>query len=390
MFHYAGVCRDELQLLRKGVIVYVEDGVKKYLTMDLHGGGDGAHLRYIMRIGSASSRYPLTDSELPSTSCGKLFPRYIPRAEETTLAEDGSWKLSFALGGALCELASTVTSVNNHLFYSSEFYSLDALLNGSRLGHKRLLPALRRVCLKKHGDTAGHKDFGKHQWSKLKGLRDLRAFILKKAATLDVDDAHGMNAFIADVMAQTAGQRERYGVIAGMQGAARRSMEAIRAMDQVYERAKDREPIDIQGRIGRDDWVLDFQSAAKTFQMKVGKIRSTLEQVCGVLDKGLDAVPAKREETIYELVRELCGGKKSVWVTDNGEEIARLPSLMTAAALDDLKIVAKMHTGESFYCSQPLPGCLHLLMRTVEKVVNLGEAARRSHCFVLCVCVVPH
>ena len=89
-----------------------------------------AHLRYIMRIGSATSRFPLTDSELPATSCGKLFPKFMPRAETTVYNDDGTWELSFVLAGAISDLCTSVVAVNDHLSYTMMFLPLTKLLEG--------------------------------------------------------------------------------------------------------------------------------------------------------------------------------------------------------------------------------------------------------------------
>ena len=94
----------------------------------------GAICRYIMRIGSASSAYPLTDSELPKTSCYKLFPTMQRRQETTEFDADGKWLLSFSLAGALAEVATTITSINSHMKYAAEFEPLRELLKTKDVG----------------------------------------------------------------------------------------------------------------------------------------------------------------------------------------------------------------------------------------------------------------
>ena len=54
---YANDGREQIKQLRRGVVVDIDQdtGKETYVQLDIHGAGDGAHLRYIMRVGSASS-----------------------------------------------------------------------------------------------------------------------------------------------------------------------------------------------------------------------------------------------------------------------------------------------------------------------------------------------
>jgi len=175
---------------------------------------------------TGTNRYPLTDSELPSTSCGKLFPLFLPRCEETVLHEDGSWELSFALAGALAEISACVICVEQHLKYSSEFQDLDAVMQRRRMGHAALTSALLEVS--QETKTLLGATITTVKKSKLKGLRTMYAHIVEKlgpsARNLNTLE---FNAFNANIQAQMRGQQRRYGVSGGMQGAAFRSIAAI-------------------------------------------------------------------------------------------------------------------------------------------------------------------
>ena len=345
-----------------------------------------AHLRYIMRIGSATSRFPLTDSELPATSCGKLFPKFMPRAETTVYNDDGTWELSFVLAGAISDLCTSVVAVNDHLSYTMMFLPLTKLLEGRSMRQSELRTKLLEICCEV--DKNGQEQAKKFA---IKGLTDVNKFVFKKLhASSEHKIANGntqaMNTFIADLNSMYHGQKERYGVIGtGMEPAARRCMESMLSANDIFERATRRETVMMQARITRKDWRLEWvpdpNAPTKSRKLEVGIIRETLTTAYEMLDEA--RCDADKDAAISKVAEMLTTRKKSHAL------VRSMPSLVTKIALNDFKFLAKMHHGgtslcvcvcvcvcvysktvcfsraESFYETQPLPGCLHLLMRSV-------------------------
>ena len=322
-----------------------------------------------MRVGSAASRYPLTDSELVKTSCGKLVPLCIPRPEETTFDSVGVRRLSFAMAGALADIGSTVVHVKDHLEYAKEFNAICAVLDGPSLSHTSLRTALIAACRKL--DTTD----GTARRSKLAGLKEINVHVMKKlhsSSTTKIanGDTMAMNDFTADLQRQITGQKSRYGVIGGMQGAARRCIDAITSALAVYERALSREPSQMQARIDRKTWKLTWKNKTKECSFAIGETRESLRALADALTEAMRHPPGSplTDETILQIVEPIIRNSKTkvnlpaLQIVD----MTRLPKLLNKTTLDSFKTQTKLHHGESYYESQPIPGCLHLLMRTVR------------------------
>ena len=65
-----------------------------FIQIRIEGAGDGAHVASIQRVNS--QLFPLPDSELPSTSVGKVHVRAIGRTAECVLTETGAHDLLLA------------------------------------------------------------------------------------------------------------------------------------------------------------------------------------------------------------------------------------------------------------------------------------------------------
>ena len=88
-FWFAKIPQQEMQDLERKIVMDVSEcGTCTFYMIIIQGAGDGAHLRFVQRLGSASSSVPLMCSTLPATSAAKLTPGMFPQPSLTTLKPD--------------------------------------------------------------------------------------------------------------------------------------------------------------------------------------------------------------------------------------------------------------------------------------------------------------
>ena len=118
-----------------------------------------------------------------------------------------------------------------------------------------------------------------------------------------------------------------------------------------------------QARLKQADWSLEWTKQGSKYDIQVGSIISKLKAAKVELEVASAADAASASAQLVLLSKAYSSRAKK---TNPG-----LATFMSKTKHNQFKMIVKLHHGEAFYETQPLPGSLHLLMRTVEKVVNL-------------------
>jgi hypothetical protein len=378
----------------------IEDQTQTFYRTIIQGVGDGARIRYIMRVGTSMAWYGLPDSEISINCCGLLFPRHQPRAERTIITADGRITvIGFSTAGVLSLLISTTHMIWEHFSYMAQCANLYNLIDEGRdrAGEEaapvsvegRLAPTALELCkrLLKCSQLPGKL----HEVTKT-SLEQLRVcykhihkhlYDAEHPQSINLKDPGEIRRFLSSLQSEYTSCQQKYGVRGGFVAAAQKTVVAIHDCLHEFSAAVTLESEAIQAVLVDDKFVVEWddQSDGKHLVLQFGEILTFLRQTKADLEGALQLNTATAaapdapvgpplRAAVVEAVKELAA------------PIIKKCNLLIhpQSRAESFSKLVKQHSGPAFYTELPVPGVMHLSLRTMEKVVNLWGLLL----FVLC------
>ena len=375
-FLYADGARQDFIRLERNILMHVSaDGTCTFYQISIQGAGDGAHLRFVQRLGSPSSHRPLACSTLSSLSCTKLHPLMTPHPSKTTLESCGKKvkTISFTLAGAIAAAVKATIDTSDRLKWNIQSAALCKLITSAQYSpadndavRKTKILAWYDLLLEEATDP---KNATKCRPG-LAQIRPLRLLIHKPLSPhsderINTNDAVSRLSF-SMLLNSAWNVAEVKHSLYGLRSAAAECIAANVRVGEDFASAVMLEAADVQSVVcpedGQPEFVVTWHDSKEdtTHAINITSLLNSLQAVSGLLSKHMsDMARIDSDLSSLEANLEEVGGNFV-----NGMKI-------TKVAHESLLELFHKHHGPAFYTEMPMPDGLHLMIRTMEKVVSL-------------------
>ena len=362
--HFAAKTWEELQQLASSAVV---DGDCAY-RLTFHGAADGAMLREVMCVGSASATYPLTDSELSALQCMYVWP--LPhlrgaRATAFTAAtdEDNGYctQLSFDMVGAVSGLITAVWEVQKLLVKSQKWENLLRLETPAAMPEEDKWQDFKEAVLEDsnandHGGAESGRALGDFRiWVKArleggpwKPRYPANSTVRVYDALCDADNA-AVTQFLSEFRTKLGNLVVKYSLI-DMLSAVPVAQQLCATARTDYMRAVAREPAAVHDQLLDKGFNICWTHDSASHQLDIAALLTMMQTTQESLSSPTDDTIDDQYCSVLTVLHSNQASKKMV--------------------LESFKHVSRQHSGSAMLLVQPVPDPLHLMMRTQEQMIK--------------------
>ena len=362
--HFAAKTWEELQQLACSAVV---DGDCAY-RLTFHGAADGAMLREVMCVGSASATYPLTDSELSALQCMYVWP--LPhlrgaRATAFTAAtdEDNGYctQLSFDMVGAVSGLITAVWEVQKLLVKSQKWENLLRLETPAAMPEEDKWQDFKEAVLEDsnandHGGAESGRALGDFRiWVKArleggpwKPRYPANSTVRVYDALCDADNA-AVTQFLSEFRTKLGNLVVKYSLI-DMLSAVPVAQQLCATARTDYMRAVAREPAAVHDQLLDKGFNICWTHDSASHQLDIAALLTMMQTTQESLSSPTDDTIDDQYCSVLTVLHSNQASKKMV--------------------LESFKHVSRQHSGSAMLLVQPVPDPLHLMMRTQEQMIK--------------------